>query len=259
MNDLKILLVQPDVKWKDIKGNLDKYTEMIATRETDPDLVLFPEMFQTGLCSDPADVAEQMDGSTVRWMKRTAGLLNCALAGSMIIRDNRRYFNRVVYIDQYENLTWYDKRHLFTIDGEEINYTPGLKRLIVPLKDWLISFQVCYDLRFPVWARNRNDYDVLINLSNWPSKRDEIWTTLLKARAIENQSYVVGVNRIGTDFNNIRYSGNSMVIDPKGIEIDAIQGSREGLLSATLSGESLEEFRKEFPVWKDADDFEIAI
>jgi len=259
MNELKLLIVQPDVKWKDIQGNLSKYSEMISERKQDPDLVLFPEMFQTGFCSDPADVAETMDGTTVRWMKRTAETLKCALAGSLIIKDGRKFFNRIVYIDQYENLTWYDKRHLFKIEGEEINFTPGRQRLIVPLKNWQICFQICYDLRFPVWSRNMNDYDVLVNLSNWPAKRNDVWTTLLRARAIENQSYVVGVNRVGTDFNHIFYEGNSQVIDPKGNVTAEISNSREGLLSASLSRETLEKFRNEFPVLNDADDFTITL
>ncbi|HEX2396016.1 MAG TPA: amidohydrolase [Bacteroidales bacterium] len=259
MSDLKILIVQPDVIWKDINGNLAKYSDLLSKRQVDPDLILFPEMFQTGFCSDPADVSETMDGHTIRWMKRTAESIKCAIAGSMIIKDGRKYFNRIIYIDQFENLTWYDKRHLFSIDGEEMYYTPGRKKLIVPLREWMVSFQVCYDLRFPVWARNKEDYDVLINLANWPAKRDDVWTTLLKARAIENQCYTIGVNRVGTDFNNIYYRGNSMVTDPKGTITERIEDSAEGLLHAILSKESLDKFRSEFPVWKDADDFDIRI
>jgi predicted amidohydrolase len=243
--------------WKDIPGNLEKYSHMLSESGISADLILFPEMFQTGLCSDPDNVAESMDGNTVRWMKRTAEAFKCAVAGSMIVRENRKFFNRLVYIDQYENLTWYDKRHLFTIDGDEVRYTPGLSRLIVPLNGWQISFQICYDLRFPVWARNRNDYDVLVNLSNWPAKRNDVWATLLKARAIENQSYVIGVNRIGTDNNNVLYFGNSMAIDPKGSVMDSIAESREGLLAVTLSWDLLDKFRSEFPVWKDRDQFEF--
>ncbi len=259
MSDLKVLIIQPDVIWKDIKGNLEKYSEMIRDREEDPHLILFPEMFQTGLCPDPDDVAETMDGPTVRWMKRTAESLKCALAGSMIIKEGRRFFNRLVYIDAHENLTWYDKRHLFTIDGEEKAYTPGKRRLVVPVNDWMIYFQICYDLRFPVWARNRNDYDILVNLANWPAKRDDIWATLLRARAIENQAYVIGVNRTGTDFNQIDYLGNSMAVDPYGLVIKRSKDSREGIVPVTLSRESLDKYRDDFPVWQDADDFSITI
>jgi predicted amidohydrolase len=259
MNDLKILLVQPDIKWKNIPGNLEKYSRMIDSKDISADIILFPEMFQTGFCTTPADVAEPMDGSTVRWMKRTAQSFNCAVAGSLVIKENRRYFNRLVYIDQYENLTWYDKRHLFCMEDEESKYTQGLRHLIVPLKGWHLSFQICYDLRFPVWARNKENYDVLINTASWPANRNDVWTTLLRARAIENQSYVAGINRIGTDGNNISYTGNSMVIDPKGRIIGDMPESHEGLLAVTLSGDSLEKYRKDFPVWKDRDNFEITV
>jgi omega-amidase len=257
MEDLHVTLIQPDIKWKDIQANLEMYTELLTTGNLDTDLILFPEMFQTGFCTEPEDLAEQMSGNTVRWLKRTAETLKCAVAGSLIIKEGRRYFNRIVYIDQFENMTWYDKRHLFTLKGEELKFTPGLNRLIVPLKGWQISFQICYDLRFPVWARNRNDYDVLINLANWPASRDDVWSTLLKARSIENQSYMIGVNRVGSDGNHINYIGNSMVLDPKGTIMAEMQKSRKGLLSATLSWDDLENFRNEFPVWKDQDKFEI--
>lgn len=256
MNDLKVLTVQPDVGWKDIKGNLSKFSVMLSELQWNPDLILFPEMFQTGFCTDPVDIAETMNGQTVRWMKRTAETYKCALAGSLVVKDGRQFFNRLVYIDQFENLSWYDKRHLFTIEGEELNYTPGRKRFIVPLNGWYINFQICYDLRFPVWARNRNDYDVLVNLANWPATRNDVWTTLLRARAIENQSFVIGVNRVGSDYNKIKYDGNSLVMDPKGNLVSS-KSSEEGLLTATLSWEFLEKFRNDFPVWKDSDEFEI--
>lgn len=252
-------MVQPDIMWKDIQGNLAKYSEMLSGRQFDPDLILFPEMFQTGFCSNPEDVAETMDGDTVRWMKRIAESLKSSVAASIIIKEDGNFFNRLVYIDPSGNHTWYDKRHLFALEGIEINYERGRHRLIVPLNDWSICFQICYDLRFPVWSRNRNDYDLLVNLANWPAKRDDVWNTLLKARALENQSYVAGVNRVGIDLNNIEYIGNTMVVDPKGTISAKIQDSSEGLLEATLSGDSLEKFRNEFPVWKDSDDFELRI
>ena len=183
--------------------------------------------------------------------------MNCAVAGSLIIKEGRRYYNRIVYIDQFENMTWYDKRHLFSISGENVKYTPGLKRLIVPLKGWQINFQTCYDLRFPVWTRNKNDYEVLINLASWPANRADVWKTLLRARSIENQSYTIGVNRVGVDGNNISYTGNSTVFDPRGSIVAEMQESHEGLLSASLSWDTLEIFRNEFPALKDADNFEI--
>ncbi|HLO57783.1 MAG TPA: amidohydrolase [Bacteroidales bacterium] len=259
MPDLKIIVVQPDILWKNIPGNQKKISEMLDTADTDADLIVLPEMFQTGFCTQPADVAEPMDGSTVRWMKRTAEARNCAIAGSLVIKEGRRFYNRLVYIDQYENMSWYDKRHLFTIEGEESKYTPGLRHLVVPLKGWHISFLICYDLRFPVWARNAENYDVLVYSASWPESRDDVWSTLLRARAMENQSYVIGVNRTGTDGNKLNYVGNSIVVDPKGRVMAGMKDSHEGLLSVTLSKEPLDKFRKEFPAWKDADDFELKI
>jgi omega-amidase len=259
MDDLRITLVQSEVMWKNVHENLLHYTALVSGLKSHTDLILLPEMFQTGFCSDPETVAETMDGETVRWMKRTAESLACAVAGTLVIRENRRFYNRLVYIDQHENLTWYDKRHLFRMAGEEEKYTTGMARLIVPLKGWQISFQVCYDLRFPVWSSDQNDYDVLINLANWPGERRDVWNTLLRARAIENQSYVAGVNRIGIDGKNVSYTGDSTIIDPKGIVIGELKPSEEGLLTRTLSWNILDEFRKKFPVWKDRDNFEIKI
>lgn len=255
--NLNVIIVQPDIFWEDADANLKMYDEMFSGMTESPDLIVFPEMFQTGLCTEPSNVAEPMDGKTIRWMKRKASAFQCAMAGSMVITEGRKYYNRLIYIDQFENFTWYDKRHLFTIDGEEAKYTPGMHRMIVPLKGWNVCFNICYDLRFPVWSRNRNDYDVLINTANWPSHRDPIWTTLLTARAIENMSYVIGVNRVGRDNNNITYNGNSIVIDPKGNIEAQIKTSQIGILPVVLSWDALDTYRAEFPVWKDWDDFTL--
>jgi omega-amidase len=254
-DDIRITVVQPDIVWKSAGVNLVKYSEILSGINESTDLVVLPEMFPTGFCTEPETVAESMDGDTVRWMKRTAESLNCAVAGSLIIRENRRFFNRLVYIDQYENLTWYDKRHLFRMGGEEVKFSAGLNRLIVPLKDWQICFQICYDLRFPVWSRNQDDYDVLVYAANWPAARMDVWNTLLRARAIENQSYVIGVNRIGTDGNGISYSGGSMIIDPKGMIIGEMPTSHEPVKTFTLAWDDLINFREKFPAWKDRDDF----
>lgn len=255
--DLIVTLIQPDILWQNARENLGKYSEMLASLSGRTDLIVLPEMFQTGFCTAPEGIAETMDGDSVRWMKRTAEALGCAIAGSLIIRENRRFFNRLVYIDQYENLTWYDKRHLFRMAGEETRFTAGMERLVVPLKDWRISFQICYDLRFPVWGRNQDDYDVLVNVANWPEARNDVWNTLLKARALENQCYAIGVNRIGKDGNGIAYSGNSAVYHPKGTVVAAIAGATEDALTCVLSGDELLEFREKFPAWKDRDDFRI--
>jgi omega-amidase len=257
MNDLKVILVQPDMVWKSPRENLEKYTKLLKDSEQPADLVLLPEMFPTGFCMEPETLAEKMDGDTVRWMKRTAESLNCAVAGSLIIRENKHFFNRLVFIDPYENFTWYDKRHLFRMGEEEVKFTAGLNRLVVPWNGWRICFQICYDLRFPVWSRNQDDYDVLVYAANWPAARGDVWNTLLKARAIENQCYAIGVNRIGTDGNGILYVGNSLVIHPKGIIIGEIQDTVETAKTFTLSWDELRSFREKFPVWRDRDEFEI--
>jgi predicted amidohydrolase len=256
IDNIQVTLVQPDVIWKSARENLVRYSEVLSELGA-TDLIILPEMFQTGFCIEPQMIAETMYGDTVRWMKRTAESLKCAVAGSLVIRENRRFFNRLVFIDQYENLTWYDKRHLFRMAGEEVKFSSGMNRLIVPLKGWQIGFQICYDLRFPVWSRNQDDYDVLVNVANWPAARNDVWNTLLKARAIENQSYVIGVNRVGTDGNRISYTGDSMVISPKGTIIGKLPASREDLQTFVLSWNELSNFREKFPAWKDRDVFTV--
>ena len=257
MNNLKITLVQPDILWQRASENMAKYSEMFSGLSNTTDIVVLPEMFSTGFCTDPETIAETMDGDTVRWMKRTAESMKCAVAGSLIIREDRHFFNRLIFIDQYENLTWYDKRHLFRMAGEESKFTAGINRLIVPLKGWHVCFQICYDLRFPVWSRNQDDYDVLVTVANWPAARNDVWNTLLKARAIENQSYAIGVNRVGTDGNGVYYTGDSMVINPKGVVIGEFPASKEEIQTITLSRDELNDFREKFPVWKDRDDFKV--
>jgi predicted amidohydrolase len=200
-----------------------------------------------------------MEGETIRWMKRSAELLDCAIAGSLIIKEARKYFNRLIYIDQFGNLTWYYKRHLFRIANEEKKYTAGVSRLIVPLNGWRIYFQICYDLRFPVWSRNNEEYDLFVNLANWPANRNDVWETLLKARAIENLCYVAGVNRTGTDGNNIEHKGNSIIVDPRGSILTSIPESQECVVTSSLSMENLKIYRKNFPVWKDRDNFKVLI
>lgn len=257
MNDLTIFAFQSDIIWKDVDANLLKYERMVDSIKEKADLLVFPEMFQTGFYTQPADVAEKMDGKTVRWMKSISERFGCSVVGSLVINDGRRYFNRAIYFDSSQNMTWYDKRHLFTVENEEIKYTAGKSKLIVSVKDWMIHFQICYDLRFPVWTKNQNDYDVLINMASWPAARNNVWETLLKARAIENQCYVVGVNRVGTDNNNHTYIGHSMAIGPKGELLESLSENKEGILKITLSGEELEHYRTQFPVWKNWDRFTL--
>jgi predicted amidohydrolase len=255
--DLRVTLVQPDIIWKETTTNLSGFSELLEKSVGETDLVLLPEMFATGFCTDPLSVAEHMDGITVQWMKKAGRRLNAAVAGSLVIKEFDQYFNRLVYADPQGTLSWYDKRHLFRMAGEEVCFTAGSKRLVVSFRNWRLCFQICYDLRFPVWNRNRNDYDLLIFVANWPAARSDVWNTLLRARALENQCFVAGINRIGTDGNGIAYTGESMVIDPKGNVAGAIQSPKERIASFTLSLDDLEEFRAKFPVWKDWDAFTV--
>ncbi len=255
-DNLNIVIVQPDSIWLDAEKNRIKIDNLLKGLTVQPDLVLLPEMFSTGFCTDPAPVAEPMDGPTVRWMEKTAKNLNCAIAGSLIITEHDKFYNRLIFTDRH-GMEWYDKRHLFCIEGEENDYTAGTKPLIIKLGLWRINFLICYDLRFPVWSRNRQNYDLLVYLSNWPAGRTDVWNTLLRARAIENQSYVAGVNRVGKDGNGIDYIGDSVLLDPKGKEIAALAPSAEGIINAAISLNELNIFRTKFPAWKDADGFSI--
>jgi len=198
-----------------------------------------------------------MDGETVRWMCESASALQASLAGSLIVAENGLYYNRLVFADPGGRISYYDKRHLFRMAGEEVRFTAGSVTLIVKIGRWRISFLICYDLRFPVWSRNRKDYDLLVYASNWPAARRDVWNTLLRARAIENQCFVAGVNRVGTDGEGIHYVGESLVIDPKGKVMASGAKEEEQLIQATLSLRELEAFRQKFPVWKDWEHFRL--
>ncbi|MBN2480292.1 MAG: amidohydrolase, partial [Bacteroidales bacterium] len=254
---ITITIVQPDVVWNDIPANLSNYSAVIGKVAVNTDLILLPEMFATGFTLDPRKLAEGMDGKTIRWMKEIAVQYRCAIAGSVIISEHDRYFNRLVFVDHTGRMESYDKRHLFRMEGEEIHYTPGSKRMIANVNGWRISFQICYDLRFPVWSKNLNDYDILVYAANWPDKRSDVWNTLLKARALENQAYAIGVNRVGIDGNGISYQGESQVIGPKGNTILNMGPGENISETFTLSLNELLEFRDKFPVWLDWDPFTI--
>lgn len=256
---MNFTIVQPDIAWLNTDHNLEKYTVLLKNMDRKTDLVLLPEMFNTGFCTDPFEISETMEGKTIRWMKHTAAMLQCSIAGSLVVKEGDQYFNRLIYSNKDGIIFFYDKRHLFRMANEEIHFTPGNKNLIVTLKKWKMNFQICYDLRFPVWSRNYNNYDMLVYLANWPAARMEVWNTLLKARAIENQCFVIGVNRIGKDGNNIKYSGNSMIIHPKGNVIGALKSSEEEVATFSLSLRELTAFRQKFPAWKDRDEFHLKI
>lgn len=225
------------------------------------ELVILPEMFSTGFSMRPEVLAETMEGETIQWMKRVAAAKKIILTGSVIIEEEGNYYNRLVWMLPNGQYGIYDKRHRFAYAGEDEHYTAGSKRLIASVKGWKINLLICYDLRFPVWARQQSqsetpEYDLLVYVANWPERRVNAWKTLLQARAIENQSFVIGVNRVGEDGNGIPHTGESMVVDAMG-EILYQKKDEEAVYTITLQKEPLETVREKLPFLKDADSFMI--
>ena len=276
---LIVTLIQTDLQWENKEANLSMLEKKIRAIEEKTMVVVLPEMFSTGFSMRPEALAETMDGSTVQWMKRIAAEKKIILTGSLIIEDQGQYYNRLIWMLPNGQYGVYDKRHRFAYAGEDDHYSAGSKRLIASVNGWKVNLQVCYDLRFPVWARQHPgaadhaeqssltdnstpdaqlEYDVLVYVANWPERRSNAWKTLLQARAIENQSYVIGVNRVGNDGNNIHHSGDSMIIDPLG-EIVYSKSNVEDVFTYTLSEERINEVRTKFPFWKDADEFRILL
>ena len=253
--NIKTLILQTDIRWADPPANVRQVDEMIDGCGG-ADLIVLPEMFSTGFCTDPEGVAEPEGCDTLQWMKRKASQRNCAIAGSIATKADGRFYNRFYFVHPDGNVQWYDKKHLFTYGGEHLHYTPGTERVVVTFRGVRILLQVCYDLRFPVWSRNRGDYDAVIYVASWPSSRAAAWKALLRARAIENQCYVIAVNRVGED-PNCKYTGGSAIIDPYGQTLAACEDGMAGGASAIVDMEELETFRKKFPVLKDADSFTI--
>ena len=261
MSTLAITTIQSNLLWEEKSANLHMLEKKIAGISEETEIVLLPEMFSTGFSMKPELLAETMEGETIQWMRKVSRENNIILAGSIMIEEDKNYFNRLVWMLPNGQLGHYDKRHLFAYGEEDKHYTAGNKRLIASVKGWKINLQVCYDLRFPVWARQQikgdnPEFDILIYVANWPERRSHAWKTLLCARAIENQCYVVGVNRVGSDGNNIYHSGNSLVIDPLG-QVLYHMADEEDVFTITLQKEKLEEVREKFPFWKDADSFNI--
>ena len=258
MSDLKITLIQTDLFWEDKESNLSMLEGKILSVREETDLIILPEMFSTGFSMNAASMAENMDGNSVRWMKDLTVKKNCVITGSLIIKEGNNYFNRLIWM-RPDGFEYYDKRHLFSYAGEEKIYSKGENKIIVTLKGWRILPLVCYDLRFPVWSRRnkKSDYDLLIYVANWPERRIHAWKQLLVARAIENQSYVAGVNRTGNDGNEINHSGESAIIDFKGENISKVNANDNFISTQTLSKDTLEIFRKQFAFFQDGDEFEI--
>ena len=263
MQDLKISLIQSDLHWEDIEANLAMFEEKIWQIGNTTDVIILPEMFTTGFTMSASKLAEHMNMRTFKWMKQMADQTGALILGSYIVTVHERYYNRLLWMEPGGNFKTYDKRHLFRMANEHKTYSAGESLLISTWKGWRICPMVCYDLRFPVWSRNKWDfnskklsYDVMIYVANWPTTRIDQWDTLLKARAIENLSYVVGVNRIGQDENGIEYNGHSSIVSPKGEFIYTNEGM-ETTRTVELSANSLSAFRDRFPAFMDADEFTI--
>jgi predicted amidohydrolase len=253
MQDLKVALIQAELAWEDQRANLDRFQRRIAQVPPDVDLIVLPEMFATGFSMQAARLAQTMNGPAVAWMQARSRETGAALTGSLIIEENGRFYNRLIWAKPDGSLHTYDKKHLFRYAGEEKVYTAGRDRLTVDCCGWRIRPFICYDLRFPVWTRNLdNAFDAAIFVANWPRRRAPHWKALLKARAIENQCYVAGVNRVGVDGNGHRYSGDSGVIDPLGQWV-VRKGDRETIITQIFSAAILTDYRNKFPAWMDAD------
>jgi omega-amidase len=295
MSTLTITTIQTDLRWEDKAANLQRFEERILGIPEPTEIVILPEMFSTGFSMKPQALAEKMDGPTIAWMKTIAAEKRVILTGSIIIEEGGHYFNRMIWMLPNGQYGYYDKRHRFAYAGENEQYTAGRKRLIASVKGWKVLLLVCYDLRFPVWSRQGPglpagrgagaqgaselpagrpgeglgaaptdgpdegpalEYDLIVYVANWPERRSLAWKTLLQARAIENQSFVVGVNRVGMDGNNIYHSGDSMIIDPLG-EVLSLVSNKETVFTHTLRKETLDEARSRYPFWRDADHFSI--
>lgn len=254
-DSLNVALIQSNLHWESIEDNLRMF-EIKLSQIKAADLIILPEMFTTGFSMNTDQLAEEMDGESVLWMKTMALKYNSSIIGSLIIKEEGKYFNRLIYVNKNGNTQHYDKRHLFSLAKEEKHFHPGQSKLIIELNNWRLCLNICYDLRFPVWSRNKNEYDVLVYIANWPEKRSNHWSTLLKARAIENLSYVIGLNRVGEDGKSFYYSGDSAVVDPRG-DVLAELVHDEGIIQLDLSKERLLEYRKAFGFLKDGDEFQI--
>lgn len=263
MQDLTITLVQSDLYWEDRTLNLEMFGSKVRSIREPTELILLPEMFTTGFSMRPEALAEDMDGSGFQWMRRMAAERKVILAGSLMIREEDRFVNRLVWMLPDGQYGYYDKRHCFGLAGERKHFTPGNRRLIASVNGWRVNLCICYDLRFPVWSRqsqspgaDRPEYDLLVYVANWPEVRIHAWRSLLVARAIENQCYVAGVNRVGLDGNGLVHEGHSMVVDPLGKVLREEVG-QEALMTLRLDRGHLEDVRKKLPFWRDADAFTL--
>ena len=254
MDSLRTLLVQARICWKDPAQNRAHLQSLVEQSDKPFDLLVLPEAFTTGFLGDSDLPVEGMQGPTVAWMKELAEKFDSAVAGSAVIVEDGQRYNRLIFVTPERGFHYYDKRHLFAFGGENKRYTAGESRVVINHRDWRICLQICYDLRFPAWCRNRDDYDLMLLVANWPSKRVHHWLSLLEARAIENQSWVIGLNRVGKDGNGLDYPGRSVVFDPSGA-CAADLGNEECTRLLELNLSQVRQLRNEFPFQADADDF----
>ncbi|MCG3167927.1 MAG: Omega-amidase YafV [Bacteroidia bacterium] len=272
MEDLKITLVQTQLHWESVEKNISMFDELLNAVKEQTDLIVLPEMFSTGFTMNTA-VAETMQGKSIIWLKEKAKEKNCVITGSLMIKENGKNYNRLIWMQPDGSFETYNKRHLFRMANEQNHFTAGDKKLITTLKGWKICPLICYDLRFPVWSRNKVkskikseksevehnslEYDLLLYVANWPARRSLAWNMLIPARAVENQSYVVAVNRIGGDGHDVDYSGDSAVYNPLGEKLSSIKPNENTHETITLSRKFLQDYRDKFPAAMDADDFEL--
>lgn len=252
---LNTAIIQADLKWEDAQANRSYFTKEIEALSEDVELIILPEMFTTGFSMNAENLAEENDGLSFLWMREMAKLKDAAVTGSLIISEGGNYYNRLFFVFPDGNYKTYDKRHTFTLAKEDQTYTAGKERLIVEYKGWRICPLVCYDLRFPVWSRNAENYDLLIYVANWPSKRVAAWDILLKARAIENMSYCIGVNRTGIDGGGYEYNGHSAVYDCLGENLTGEDRELPFAVQINLDKQHLEETREQLKFLQDRDDF----
>jgi len=258
MVDLKITLIQSEIVWENIEQNLENFDKRLVNITGQTNLIVLPEMFSTGFTMNVKQCAEKEDGKAVTWLKKQAENKNCVMAGSVLTEDKGEYFNRMFWVKPDGTFETYDKRHLFRMGNEHKTMSQGSERKIVKLNGWKINLQICYDLRFPVWSKNNYkdgsyEYDVLLYIANWPQVRNHAYKSLLTARAIENQAYVIWVNRIGNDNNKIYHSGDSMIVDPNGKIIYQADAGKEQSLTGILSKHRLDDLRNKFAVGMDWD------
>lgn len=254
---LTVSLIQANLEWENAPQNRIDFEEKITAIKEHTDVIILPEMFTTGFAMQPKHLAETMNGNTVIWMQQMAKNKQAAICGSIIIIEDNNYYNRFLFVQPNGSIQYYNKRHLFSLAGEHKHYKNDNTQVIIEYKDWRICPLICYDLRFPVWSRNTKNYDVLLYVANWPKPRINAWNTLLKARAIENMSYVVGVNRIGTDPNGNEYTGNSIVLDALGNELSPLSENNDICMTTTLSKKEQQTVREKFNFLNDKDVFTL--